>query len=674
MTDTHIKAAPAKGYAKLKPELRRRIADASALVAFIATVAALFSGAKLEGVWLRLPLLGALVLLIPGAWFVHRKLAQKTSPILAGGVGVALAGVGLLAAALLKASGWTALAGLLAIFAAWALRGAVDRAVIRGRDIKTGDVGFASWLFSQTESLAAALVLVLLVWHFGLEAFRIPSGSMAPTLLGDPVTGDRVLVDKFVYDYRNPERWEPVVFRYPLRRTDPYVKRCIALPGEQVLIAEGDVYVRKVGSGKIELLRKTPAAREVLWLPLVTELESNTQWVKNFKRDGDVDYKDGVITLRKRASAIFPRGETDEEPGDVTDHDASFGATETPKNRYNQHIVGDLRIRAEVTLDDNGECSITLVRDEDSYTLELRPAAGGCKLVHSAGEDVFEPMATDDISAIEMGAGSAREVWFSLADGVLRVSIDGELKTEVEVCTPLLDQLIARDKQKTIDLASTEALALARAEPAGGRHGRIELRSGEESGAEGHVLGIERDIYYIGRTLEDEQGETELPFQVSMADDQYFVLGDNSPGSADCRFWTRITLFMKDGTQVTGSMDQPANPELVGLLAKAGDENEMFSAYHLLFRLAHFTPIERGDTPGDDGSIIKKVEKLLNEAATKQGRAAVDFNIDGGGHVRVTLSEIDRIQVQSEPFVERKLFVGRPFAVFLSPRGMKLID
>ena len=79
----------------------------------------------------------------------------------------------------------------------------------------------------------------------------------------------------------------------------------------RVMIAGGDVYIRDAGSGKIELLRKTPAARDVLWMPIVGEVDSNTQWVKHFMREGDVDYKDGVITLRKRAAAVFPRGEAD---------------------------------------------------------------------------------------------------------------------------------------------------------------------------------------------------------------------------------------------------------------------------------------------------------------------------------------------------------------------------
>jgi signal peptidase I len=118
--------------------------------------------------------------------------------------------------------------------------------------------------------------------------------------------GDRVLVDKFVYSYRDPARWEPVVFRYPLRRTDPYVKRCVALPGEEVLIVGGDVYVRETGSGKIMLQRKTPRSRDELWLPILEDLDSNVVWVTNFLREGDVDFKDGQITLKGGAVVFFP--------------------------------------------------------------------------------------------------------------------------------------------------------------------------------------------------------------------------------------------------------------------------------------------------------------------------------------------------------------------------------
>ena len=663
-----LKAAPAKGYARLSQQLRRLVADATVGTGVVLALIAIFMGSKLDGVWVRVPVLAALVVLLPAGWYVHRKLGHKASPILSGGLAFALLGVSVVCMALHHASGWCTLAGLAGVASALALRGSVNKAVIRGRDVRAGKRSPVAVLFEQIESLAAALIMVLLVWHFGLEAFRIPSGSMAPTLLGDPVTGDRVLVDKFVYFYRDPARWEPVVFRYPLRRTDPYVKRCVALPGEQVLIAGGDVYVRRTDDGKIDLLRKTGRQRDTLWLPILDDLSSNQAWVASFLRLGDAKFSDGEIQLRAGASLMFPRAQTDDAPGNVMDHDASFGATETPKSRYSHHVVGDLRLRAGVTLEADGVFSVALVRDEDSYLLELRPDTGGCKLFHIAGDD-NEEMDVDHVSAIEMGT-SERAIEFSLADGELLLKIDDVEYSRLDVGTPLLDQLRARDKEGTINLAGEVALQLAKAEPADGRQSRIEMRT--ETGAKLRKLSIDRDIYYIGRIQEWFEDQRELPFQVELGEDQYLVLGDNSPGSADCRYWTRITLFLEDDTEVTGSMDEPSQPELVRLLATAASEGDNASAYFNLRSVAHFTPTERGGP--DDASLVISALANLKATAKNQGRAAVDFYTEGGGYTRVRLDQIKHIQVERVPYVERKLFVGRPFAVFLSPRGMKLID
>ena len=135
----------------------------------------------------------------------------------------------------------------------------------------------------------AASVLVILHTYF-LEPFQIPTGSMAPTLLGHhrsatcprcgltfpvgrtppdrdgsggercyahavcpncgagdlhlgevPETwGDHVLVDKALYAWRGPRRWEVVVFR---RFGKIYIKRLVGLGGETIEIIDGDIYV-----------------------------------------------------------------------------------------------------------------------------------------------------------------------------------------------------------------------------------------------------------------------------------------------------------------------------------------------------------------------------------------------------------------------------------------------
>jgi hypothetical protein len=278
------------------------------------------------------------------------------------------------------------------------------------------------------------------------------------------------------------------------------------------------------------------------------------------------------------------------------------------------------------------------------------------------------------VSAIDLEPGRLHEVAFSLADGELRLVIDGVERARQDVGTPLLDQLRARDAERRINLAGTEALRIAMAEPADGRKARIELRGGPENGAELRIRSIDRDIYYVGRKLAEGGRTRELPLQVELGDDQYLVLGDNSPGSLDSRYWTRVSLFLKDDTQITGSLDPAAQPGLARLLLESVREGDAYSAHEKLTRLAHFTPEERGDMPGNDGAIIAEVMEQLRETATAQGRAAVDFYTEGGGYTRLRLEDIEHMQVEPVPYVERKLFVGRPFAVFLSPRGMNLID
>lgn len=139
---------------------------------------------------------------------------------------------------------------------------------------------------------------------FAVEPFGVPTGSMAPTLIGNhretacprcgfhvrvgaaalgdrrviptatcpicgqsginlasvpDINGDRLLVDKNVFHLRRPRRWEVAVFRCPDPREQgkPYVKRIIGLPGEEIAIRGGDVYADG------ELVRKSLAeARE----------------------------------------------------------------------------------------------------------------------------------------------------------------------------------------------------------------------------------------------------------------------------------------------------------------------------------------------------------------------------------------------------------------------------
>ncbi|NUP97341.1 MAG: signal peptidase I, partial [Planctomycetaceae bacterium] len=83
------------------------------------------------------------------------------------------------------------------------------------------------------------------------EPFKIPSGSMIPTLQ----VGDLILVNKFTYGVRlpvihtkiiegnAPQRGDVMVFRYPPQPNLDYIKRVVGLPGDEVLLQDGHVWV-----------------------------------------------------------------------------------------------------------------------------------------------------------------------------------------------------------------------------------------------------------------------------------------------------------------------------------------------------------------------------------------------------------------------------------------------
>ncbi|MCK5013029.1 MAG: signal peptidase I [Candidatus Omnitrophica bacterium] len=109
-----------------------------------------------------------------------------------------------------------------------------------------------SALREWTESIVIAFVLAMFIRAFFIQAFKIPSGSMKPTL----IERDRLMVNKLRYGPRvpftkykrlpgltQPERGDVVVFVYPMDPSRDFIKRLVALEGEEVEIKEGDIYI-----------------------------------------------------------------------------------------------------------------------------------------------------------------------------------------------------------------------------------------------------------------------------------------------------------------------------------------------------------------------------------------------------------------------------------------------
>lgn len=108
---------------------------------------------------------------------------------------------------------------------------------------RRGYTGGMSWWVDFSRSVFPVILAVLVIRSFIIEPFRIPSGSMMPTL----EAGDFIVVNKFGYGLRlpvgrqlivpmgNPERGDVAVFRYPVDPSQDYIKRVVGLPGDELV-------------------------------------------------------------------------------------------------------------------------------------------------------------------------------------------------------------------------------------------------------------------------------------------------------------------------------------------------------------------------------------------------------------------------------------------------------
>jgi signal peptidase I len=85
------------------------------------------------------------------------------------------------------------------------------------------------WWVEYAKSFFPVILAVFLLRSFLVEPFKIPSGSMIPTLH----VGDFILVNKFTYG--NPQRGDVMVFHYPENPAIDYIKRVVGLPGDEVI-------------------------------------------------------------------------------------------------------------------------------------------------------------------------------------------------------------------------------------------------------------------------------------------------------------------------------------------------------------------------------------------------------------------------------------------------------
>jgi len=108
-----------------------------------------------------------------------------------------------------------------------------------------------STIREYAEAAVIAVLLALFIRTFVVQAFKIPSGSMEPTLM----VGDHILVNKFIYGVKipfirktlipisSPKRNDVIVFIYPVDKSKDFIKRVIGLPGEKIEIIGRKIYI-----------------------------------------------------------------------------------------------------------------------------------------------------------------------------------------------------------------------------------------------------------------------------------------------------------------------------------------------------------------------------------------------------------------------------------------------
>ena len=98
---------------------------------------------------------------------------------------------------------------------------------------------FLSSILEILEIIIIAVIVVFFVRTYIVQPFLVRGSSMAPNFL----TGDYILIDELSLHFRNPQRGEVVVLRYPQNPSIYFIKRIIGLPGERILIKDNKITI-----------------------------------------------------------------------------------------------------------------------------------------------------------------------------------------------------------------------------------------------------------------------------------------------------------------------------------------------------------------------------------------------------------------------------------------------
>lgn len=413
--------------------------------------------------------------------------------------------------------------------------------------------------------MVTALLLALIFRAFAVEPFMIPTGSMADGLLGEHArivcprcgfsfslgltqgeaaaeetvfcpnchdyvrsqaprrAGDRILVNKWIYDLRSPRRWEVLVFRDPLDPEQNFIKRLAALPGEAIEIVDGDVYIRAPDAPGFQIAPKTPQAQSMLWSTVFSQAHVPTStpdaWQPVAWVEIPADDRGGWSGERTRVlhCAAPPEGAGGEwrtlhfDPRgsrryfrDVSGYN---GATDSA-------YVADLRIVASVEwISGAGALRFQIVRDDDLFTLEL--SQNGVRLLARLAK-------AEEVQWSVCDVGCSAGAWIDVDFGHVDQRVYARLNGSERVASPLGSYGVSIEQRRGQRRVAPPRVSIAATD--------LEIAL--------HGLRIERDVHYSY-----DEGRTRRAFagsQFELGPGEFFVLGDNSLSSFDSRDWSKV--------------------------------------------------------------------------------------------------------------------------------------
>jgi len=381
------------------------------------------------------------------------------------------------------------------------------------------------------DSLAIAFILAMVIRHYVLEVFKIPTKSMEPTLLGDPWTGDKILVNKFAYDFRNPRRWDVIVFKFPEDTSRNYIKRLVALPGETLRIQFGDVFI----NGEIQ--RKPWRVQNTLWRRRRNGPDITTERPLNERQ------LQGLQTLRERnAEPWVPEDPAAWQLGDNEFTLNGRGSRDVRYVRYLREILayeernpreGRLRVPEFPTSDIMvqfllvpeslpGEVHVCIsVETDEPYTqvldrwrIQIPIGEKACRA------ELYRDGALPDDTLTPTPATRLFELPLNRATLVQVCNVDNSIIVRIGGV-----QVLYTEYKPSTMAASWPGFRTRARVQLGGRGAQVTFRR----------PALFADLYY---TENPDHNAVREPY--TLGENEFFVLGDNSANSNDSRAWGTV--------------------------------------------------------------------------------------------------------------------------------------